>query len=139
QRAGSYNIQALIRDSGGLTVTSNLSLTVNQTPTSVTVSPSSAVVYNYSTKQFTAALLDQFGNTMPQPTATTGWTELFNTKLQDACPPNYFGGQNYTFYDNCHYVITAWNGGIADTLRNRLIIWGGGHANYSGNELYSLN
>ena len=28
---------------------------------------------------------------------------------------------------------------MADTKRNRLIIWGGGHVDYSGNEVYSLN
>jgi hypothetical protein len=33
-------------------------------------------------------------------------------------------------------VMDAWNGAAFDTKRNRLIVWGGGHADYSGNELY---
>jgi hypothetical protein len=43
------------------------------------------------------------------------------------------------FADNCQNVIRTWNGAVADTIGNRLIIWGGGHGNYYGNEIYSLN
>src|SRR5881394_4000718 len=68
--------------------------------------------------------------------AMVGWQELPNTKLQDACPPDNFGGQNYAFNFNCRMVISAWGGAIADTSRNRLILWGGGHSDYAGNELY---
>jgi MYXO-CTERM domain-containing protein len=32
--------------------------------------------------------------------------------------------------------MTAWSGGAYDTLRDRLIIWGGGHHDYAGNEIY---
>src|SRR6266849_7084854 len=71
--------------------------------------------------------------------AQVGWTRLPNTKLQSVCPPDVFGGQDYPFSYLCSNVINAWNGGIADTARNRLIIWGGGHNNYAGNEIYSLD
>ncbi len=33
-------------------------------------------------------------------------------------------------------VIFSWSGGAYDTKRDRLIVWGGGHTNYAGNELY---
>jgi hypothetical protein len=69
----------------------------------------------------------------------TGWQQLTNTSLKSVCPANSFGGINYAFADKCGAVITAWNGAVADTTRNRLIIWGGGHGDYSGNEVYSLN
>jgi hypothetical protein len=72
-------------------------------------------------------------------TSQIGWTNLTNTKLQDACPADFFGGQPYEFSYYCPGVIRAWSGGVADTLRNRLIVWGGGHMNYFGNEMYSLN
>jgi hypothetical protein len=36
-------------------------------------------------------------------------------------------------------VIRSWSGAIADTTANRLLMWGGGHFNYYGNEIYSLN
>ncbi|MFN0299639.1 MAG: hypothetical protein ACKVQU_04705, partial [Burkholderiales bacterium] len=35
--------------------------------------------------------------------------------------------------------ILAWSGGVFDSKRNRLIVWGGGHNDYYGNELYALN
>ncbi len=33
-------------------------------------------------------------------------------------------------------VMSAWSGGAYDSKRDRLIIWGGGHHDYAGNELY---
>jgi hypothetical protein len=33
-------------------------------------------------------------------------------------------------------VIAKWSGGAYDTKRDRLIVWGGGHWDYSGNEMY---
>ncbi len=80
----------------------------------------------------------------PNPALPTGigWHALpIATSLENsgACPPNGFGGDPYQFADNCQNVIRTWNGAIADTTTNRLIIWGGGHDNYFGNEIYSLN
>jgi len=71
--------------------------------------------------------------------STTGWYPIPNTHLRDVCPPNGFGGSGYDFTGFCSTVIDAWNGGVMDTTRNRLIIWGGGHTDYYGNELYALN
>ncbi|MBC7466287.1 MAG: hypothetical protein H7256_09865 [Bdellovibrio sp.] len=36
-------------------------------------------------------------------------------------------------------VIAAWSGGAYDTKRDRMIIWGGGHSDYAGNEIYSFD
>ncbi len=33
-------------------------------------------------------------------------------------------------------IMYSWSGGTYDTKRDRLIIWGGGHGNYAGNEVY---
>src|SRR5690349_15868308 len=66
-----------------------------------------------------------------------GWTQLSpKTQLSKVCPPAKDG---YDFSSNCKNVIAAWSGGIADIARNRMIIWGGGHTDYYGNELYALN
>ena len=70
---------------------------------------------------------------------TTGWYAIPNTSLRTICPPNNYGGTGYMFMDNCPAVTTAWNGGAMDTKRNRLIVWGGGHKDYFGNEVYALN
>jgi len=36
-------------------------------------------------------------------------------------------------------VVVAWGGGTVDTRRNRLLIWGGGHSDYWGNEMYAVD
>ncbi len=36
-------------------------------------------------------------------------------------------------------VMNAWSGGAYDSKRDRLIVWGGGHAAYAGNELYAFD
>jgi hypothetical protein len=61
---------------------------------------------------------------------TVGWSQIPNTLMGTVCQ----GGAN-----SCAAVITAWNSGVYDSQRHRLIIWGGGHGDYSGNEIYALN
>src|SRR5579863_2263636 len=68
-----------------------------------------------------------------------GWSQIPGTKLQSVCPSNSFNSSDYPFSDKCKNVIEAWGGAAADTLRNRLILWGGGHSDYSGNEVYELD
>ncbi|MHC4576246.1 MAG: Ig-like domain-containing protein, partial [Planctomycetota bacterium] len=58
------------------------------------------------------------------------WYEIPNTHMEAVQPdpvplPGYIGG-----------VVGAWGGGAYDTKRDRLIVWGGGHGDYSGNEVY---
>jgi hypothetical protein len=36
-------------------------------------------------------------------------------------------------------VINSWCGGAFDTKRDRLYVWGGGHGNYAGNEVYGFD
>lgn len=77
-----------------------------------------------------------------------GYSQLSNTALRvdnttSVCPVNGFnagvgGMPNYAFRDNCPNVINAWSSAVADTKRNCLWIWGGGHVAYYGNEMYSL-
>lgn len=65
-----------------------------------------------------------------------GWYEIPDTKLRSVCPAN---TAEYAFSSNCMNIIAAWSGGIADQSHNRLIVWGGGHNDYYGNELYALD
>ena len=139
QQAGTYNLSVLIADSGGSTASSSVAVTVNQTPAAVQVTPGTVSVGVQGTQQFSASISDQFGNPMDPPGGIAGWNTLPNTMLQSVCPPDFFGGQNYTFNYDCNEVIRAWGGAVVDALRNRMIIWGGGHQNYYGNEIYSLN
>lgn len=70
---------------------------------------------------------------------TLGWYQIPNTKMRTVCPPNNFGGSTYLFSSFCSAITGAWGGGVMDTKRNRLIVWGGGHNDYYGNEVYALN
>lgn len=77
----------------------------------------------------------------PQPTesvpilAAAGWHEIPDTELASRCPndPAIRGNTG------CRAVISAWNGGVADEKGERLILWGGGHSDYFGNEVYALD
>ena len=62
------------------------------------------------------------------------WLAIPNTKLEAvaASPTQFPGIQGNGFYT----IIDAWNGALLDTKRNRLVIWGGGHNDYWGNEMY---
>jgi hypothetical protein len=68
-----------------------------------------------------------------------GWHRIPNTKLRSVCPPDGFGGSPYRFSSHCQSVTDAWNSAVMDTKRDRLVIWGGGHNDYLGNELYALD
>jgi hypothetical protein len=68
-----------------------------------------------------------------------GWYEVPNSTLTSFCPPNNFGGYGYNYPAACQNVVDAWSGAVADTKRNRLVLWGGGHVDYKGNELYAFD
>jgi autotransporter-associated beta strand protein len=70
-RAGSYTLTATIADGLGGSVTSAVTVTVNQRFTAVSVTPGTATVFAGGTQQFVAVALDQFGLAMAtQPTIT---------------------------------------------------------------------
>ncbi len=62
------------------------------------------------------------------------WLEIPNSRLESvgADPEKYSDLQAYMGVQG----ITAYSGGVFDSKRNRLVIWGGGHADYRGNEIY---
>jgi hypothetical protein len=70
----------------------------------------------------------------PIPT-TPGWHEIPDTKLASRCPNDPAVEGN----SGCRAVTNAWNGGMVDEKRDRLIVWGGGHTDYFGNEVYALD
>src|SRR5262245_3182712 len=60
------------------------------------------------------------------------WYEIPNSKISAVLPSPLPPG-------SATAVINAWSGGCYDTQRGEYDIWGGGHADYAGNEFYSLN
>jgi hypothetical protein len=75
-----------------------------------------------------------------------GWHPLPNTRMASVCLGNVPNGMytdstmtattEYNF--NCNQLI-PWSGGAADDNHQRLIVWGGGHGDYAGNEVSVLN
>lgn len=70
-----------------------------------------------------------------------GWHTLNSTDLFPQYPPASsvdFQVPN-TANDGGFFNVFAYSGGVADTNNDRLVIWGGGHNDYCGNEVYALN
>lgn len=66
---------------------------------------------------------------------TLGWHDLTNLKMSaTGCPSPSPGGSG-----NCEQIERAWGGGLYDTSRNRLVMFGGGHSDYFGNEMFALD
>jgi subtilase family serine protease len=71
--AGTYTFEATIKDSTGLSVVSDVTVTVNQTLSTLAVTPGSVTLADGANQQFTATAKDQFGHAMStQPSFT--WT-----------------------------------------------------------------
>lgn len=64
------------------------------------------------------------------------WYRIPNSKMRDACPPD---EAEYEWHFHCQGATAAWSGGTVDTTRGRLLIWGGGHGDYKGNEVYAFD
>ncbi|MGC1485039.1 MAG: Ig-like domain-containing protein [Candidatus Acidiferrum sp.] len=100
---------------------------------------------------YTVAAYDAAGNTSAQSIsalATTlassgggqipsalGWYQIPNTSIQSLCPSY----SEIQASSGCSAVMSAWSGALFDTKRNRLIIHGGGHSDYYGNEIYAID
>ncbi|MGE3387975.1 MAG: hypothetical protein AB7K41_14690, partial [Bdellovibrionales bacterium] len=72
------------------------------------------------------------------PPTGSGWTEIPNTKLLTLCPDDaqYPG---ITGVEGCRAVVDDWNSAAFDSNLNRLLLFGGGHDGYYGNEIYAFN
>ena len=69
--AGNYTFLVTITDMGGESTSSSVDVTVNQTLTSIAVTPAAASLGSDATQQFAAMSYDQFGNAMSsQPSCT---------------------------------------------------------------------
>lgn len=57
------------------------------------------------------------------------WFSVPDSKIRPLCPE---GGEN------CGNVIDAWSGGTFDPIRSQMLVFGGGHGDYWGNEVYAF-
>ncbi len=67
-----------------------------------------------------------------------GWTQIPNTTIDSVCAvstyPQVSGSDT-----RCYGVVNAWSSAAFDTSRNQLLVMGGGHDDYFGNEVYSIS
>jgi len=71
---------------------------------------------------------------MPATMARATWLEIPETKMR-AVAPDMEKFPKVRAIVGPAAVVIAWGGAALDTRRNQLILWGGGHADYYGNEL----
>jgi len=69
--------------------------------------------------------------------STLGWYQMPNTMIDTVCAGTH-GYPQVLGQEGCK-AIESWSGGTFDSTRNRLIVWGGGHDAYYGNELYAVD
>jgi hypothetical protein len=63
-KAGSYTFEVTVTDDAANTATDEVTVTVLQTATGITLSPASQTLYASTSKQFTQSQVDQFGDPM---------------------------------------------------------------------------
>lgn len=69
--------------------------------------------------------------------AGTGWQALPNTRIRSVCAAD--NGFDVGGNSGCAAITAAWNSAAFDTRRNRLLVFGGGHTDYYGNEVYAID
>ncbi len=88
--AGSYLLRVTIEDAAGMTVTSDVAVTINRTVSRIAVTPSASTVSRLGTVQITAVAYDQFDVAIQTP-PLFAWS-FIPPKAQTARPPGEFLG-----------------------------------------------
>ena len=60
------------------------------------------------------------------------WYEVPSSHMEEVAPQQ-------PFDTRVKNVMDAWSGAAFDTTRSALLVWGGGHGDYWGNEVYAFN
>ena len=79
RKEGTYVFTVTITDPDGLLTTSSVTVTVELTFTTITVSPSLVTLDPGTTRQFTATALDQFGSAMADQPPSFSWSTTIGT------------------------------------------------------------
>jgi hypothetical protein len=66
-----------------------------------------------------------------------GWFQVPGSSIATVCAATH-GFSEVTGGQGCPGIMN-WSGGAFDSSRNRLLVWGGGHNDYYGNEIYAFD
>lgn len=66
------------------------------------------------------------------------WMQVPNSRLS-ALDPCKDADCSYTGSQGQKAIVTAYNGAAFDSVRNQLLVWGGGNKDYGGNEVYAFS
>ncbi len=64
------------------------------------------------------------------------WYEAPDSHMNNVCAPASFGVDAVM---GCRAIILAWGGGAYDAKHRKMLVWGGGHNDYWGNEVYAFD
>lgn len=72
-----------------------------------------------------------------QPTIpdTVGWAEITGTNFNTACKTY----NTHSGHTGCRSIVDAYSSAAFDPIKQRLLLFGGGHKDYFGNEVYAVN
>jgi hypothetical protein len=85
----------------------------------------------------TAAMALQAGQSV-ETAAPNTWVEIPDSQMKKVAYP-FEKNPKVDGVCGSGSVIAAWCGAAFDSKRDRLVLWGGGHADYAGNELYGFD
>lgn len=68
-----------------------------------------------------------------------GWVKANTNRYSDAWATAAQGGLPDSSGSSPASIVTAWSSVAWDNVNGQLLLWGGGHANYMGNEIYAWN
>lgn len=94
----------------------------------MTVARSVVATFESTTTTPISGSIDEIVAAMP----ANSWKALPATQMKDICPPPY---NSYA----CSSVIAAWSGGAYDESRDRMIVYGGGHADSWYNNVFAFD
>ncbi len=63
------------------------------------------------------------------------WYQVPNSHMK-SLDPDPTRTASYSAVEGVSAVMNDWSGGAFDSQRDRLLVWGGGHGGYAGNEIY---
>jgi len=67
------------------------------------------------------------------------WTSAPASDLLTTCAPVAEQFEGVALVIGCRGITEAWGGGAWDPLHRKMLVWGGGHADYGGNEVYAFD